>query len=146
MVQKLFPAACWDLVERSYPTAASLGVAVCVPRGGCADVGAVTCVLVAEGGGTCGGRGTGWLCLVPASAEPASPGGCHCLMKMDLELLGDGVEKDGKKPSEMEKRTCSPSVLFPFPMGLRCASRRAESDDDEGFSVGLCPRLGTPKP
>lgn len=29
-------------------------------------------------------------------------------MKMDLELLGDGVEKDGKKPSEMENRTCSP--------------------------------------
>lgn len=46
--------------------------------------------------------------MVPTSAETASPGDCHCLMKMDLELLGDGVEKDGKKPSETEKRTCSP--------------------------------------
>lgn len=114
MVQKSCPAACRDFVERSYPTAAFPRVAVCVPqvgeqrRGGCADVGAVTCVLVTEGGGTRGRRGTGWWCLVPAGAETASPGGCRCLMKMDLELQGDEVEKDGKKPSEMEKRTCSP--------------------------------------
>lgn len=61
MVQKWFPAECWDFVERSYPTAAFPRVAVCVPqvgeqrRGGCADVGAVTCVLVTAGGGTRGG-------------------------------------------------------------------------------------------
>lgn len=72
MVQKWFPAVCQDFVERSCPTAAFPRVTVCVPqvgeqrRGGCADVGAVTCVLVTEGGGTRGGRGTGWLCVVPA--------------------------------------------------------------------------------
>lgn len=43
-----------------------------------------------------------------SGAETASPGVCHCLMKMDLELLGDGWEKDGKEPSEMEKRTRFP--------------------------------------
>lgn len=110
---EMSPCCVPGFVERSYPTAAFPRVAVCAPqvgeqhRGGCADVGAVTCVLVAEGGGTRGGRGTGWLCMVPTGAETASPGDCHCLMKMDLELQGDGVEKDGKKPSEMEKRTCS---------------------------------------
>lgn len=57
MVQKRFPAECRDFVERSYPTAVFPRVAVCVPqvgeqrRGGCADVGAVTCVLVTAGGG-----------------------------------------------------------------------------------------------
>lgn len=57
--------------------------------------------------------------MVPTSAETASPGDCHCLMKMDLELLGDGVEKDGKKPSEMEKRTCSPECSsLPVPLGI----------------------------
>lgn len=67
MVQKWFPAVCWDFVELSYPTAAFPRLAVCVPqvdeqrRGGCADVGAVTCVLVAEGGGT-HGVGCAW-CL-----------------------------------------------------------------------------------
>lgn len=61
MVQKWFPAECRDFVERSYPTAAFPRVAVYVPqvgeqcRGGCADVGAVTCVLVTAGGGTRGG-------------------------------------------------------------------------------------------
>lgn len=35
-------------------------------------------------------------------------GVCHCLMKMDLELLGDGWEKDGKEASEMDKRTRFP--------------------------------------
>lgn len=47
----------WDFVECSHPTAAFARVAECVPqvgerrRGGCVDVGAVTCVLVTEGGG-----------------------------------------------------------------------------------------------
>lgn len=63
MVQKRFPAECRDFVEHSYPTATFPRVAGCVPqvgelcRGGCADVGAVTCVLVTEGGGT---RGCAW--------------------------------------------------------------------------------------
>lgn len=35
-------------------------------------------------------------------------GVCHCLMKMDLELLGDAWEKDGKEASEMDKRTHFP--------------------------------------
>lgn len=40
-------------------------------------------------------------------------GVCHCLMKMDFELLGDGWEKDGKEPSEMDKRTRFPRAPFP---------------------------------
>lgn len=48
-----------------------------------------------------------WVVRFRAGAETASPGVCHWLMKMDLELLGDGVEKDGKK------RTRSPLALFP---------------------------------
>lgn len=98
------------------------GVVARVPQvgeqrcGGSTDVGAVTHALVGKGGGTHGERGGGWLCTVPqrctvrrtAGAETASPGACHQLMKMDLELLGDGLEKDGKEPSEMEKRTHSP--------------------------------------
>lgn len=33
-----------------------------------------------------------------------------------------------------------------FPIGLRCASRRGESDDGEGFSVSLCTAQGYPHP
>lgn len=32
----------------------------------------------------------------------------------------------------------------PLPVGLRCPSRRGESDGGEGFSVGLCTGLGAP--
>lgn len=34
----------------------------------------------------------------------------------------------------------------PFPVGLRCALRRGEGDDGEGFTVGLCMGLGAPTP
>lgn len=34
MVQKWFPAVCWDFVERYYPTATFPRLAVCVPQVG----------------------------------------------------------------------------------------------------------------
>lgn len=134
----------WDLPFR--------GVAACVPqvreqgRGGSADVGAVTRVLVAEddeveiGCAWCPGAARS------ASAELACPGACRWLMEMDLELLGDGVEKVEKEPSEMEKRTRSPRV--PFLPRYPLARGVPRGVVVGAFSVGLCsqPGLGEPAP
>ena len=47
-------------------------------------------------------------------AAPRLPVSVAWLLKMDLELLGNGVEKDGKEPRGMEKRTGS----LPVPGGI----------------------------
>lgn len=151
-VQKWFSAGCWDFAEHSCPTAAFPRVAARAPqvgeqrRGGSVDVGTVTCVSVGEGGGTRQGPGGGWLCVVPwcctvkctAGAEIASPGVCHWLMKMDLELLGDGVEKDGKESrGDGEQDTFPLSALpSPFPEGLRCTLRHHEGHGGGGVQRG----------
>lgn len=67
-------------------------------------------------------------------------------MEMDLELLGDGVEKGEKEPSEMEKRTRSPRVPFlpRYPLARGVPRGMVVG----WFSVGLCsqPGLGAPAP
>lgn len=73
---------------------------------------------VREDEGTRGWRGGGWLRVVPPGlrAQSGSAGGCHRLVKMELELLGDGLEKDGR--GNGEDRFPLSVLCFPPPPGI----------------------------